>query len=140
MPGQSLFAFQKDTKTLLKVWKGVRWQSVNAKLFYFFWAFFASAGGMGGTGGISSIEAVVERLEGCFNAVIGGLWDVVAALGHLEMAIHGVVLSGQAVWAKLMGLLSIVQERSENLLAAAKEATRAIVCLVDSVEVACENI
>ena len=30
-------------------------------------------GGMGGTGGISSLKAVIERLEGCLDAVVGSL-------------------------------------------------------------------
>ena len=37
--------------------------------------YFASGGGMGemgGTDGISSLEAVIERLEGRLNAVVGG--------------------------------------------------------------------
>ena len=97
-------------------------------------------GGMGGTGKISSLEAVIERFEGCFNAVVGGLWDVVAALGRLEAVTQGVVSSGQAVWAELVGLLGIVQKQLKDLLAAAKEATRAIVRLVGFVEVARENV
>ena len=63
-----------------------------------------------------------------------------AALGHLEVATHRVVSDGQTVWAKQVGLLGIVQEQSKDLLAAAKEATRAIVRLVGSIEVARENI
>ena len=63
---------------------------------------------MGGMGGISSLEAVIERLKGHLNAVIGSLGDVVAALGHLEATIQGIVLSGQAVWAERVGLLGIV--------------------------------
>ena len=43
-------------------------------------------GRMGGTGRISSLKAVIEHLEGHFNAIIGSLWDVVAALGCLETA------------------------------------------------------
>ena len=39
-----------------------------------------------------------------------------------------------------MGLLGIVQEQLKDLLAAAKEATGAIVRLVDSIEVARENV
>ena len=93
-------------------------------------------GGMGRTGGISFFEAVVGRLNRCLNAVVGGLWDIIAAFGRLEAVTQGVVLSGQAVWAELIGLLGIVQERLKNLLAAAKETTGAIVRLVDSVEVA----
>ena len=54
-------------------------------------------GGMGGTGRISSLEAVIERLEGRLNAIVGGLWDVVAALDRLEAATQGVVSGGQAV-------------------------------------------
>ena len=41
---------------------------------------------MGETGKISSLKAVIERLEGHFDAVVGSLWDIVAGLGHLEMA------------------------------------------------------
>ena len=58
----------------------------------------------------------------------------------LEMATQEVVLSGKVVWAELVGFLGIVQEQLKNLLAAAKEATRAIVHLVGSVEVARENV
>ena len=39
MPGQSLFAFQKGIKTLLKAWKGIRQQSVNAGLLWFLLGF-----------------------------------------------------------------------------------------------------
>ena len=95
---------------------------------------------MGGTGGISSLKAVIERLEGHLNAVFGGLWDLVAAFGCLEVATHRAVLGGQAVWVKQVGLLGIVQKQLEDLLAAAKKATWAIVRLVGSVEVARENI
>ena len=63
-----------------------------------------------------------------------------AALGCLEAAIQGIVSGGQAVWAKLVGLLDTVQERLKDLLAAAKEATGAIVRLVGSVEVTRENV
>ena len=84
MPGRSLFAFQKGITTLLKAWKGVRRQSVDARLLLFFCAFFCICGWDGGTGGISSLDAVIERLEGRLNAVVGGLWDVVAALGLLD--------------------------------------------------------
>ena len=38
--------------------------------------FFASASGMGGmgrTGKISFLKAVIERFEGCLDAVVGGL-------------------------------------------------------------------
>ena len=55
---------------------------------------FASAGGMGGTDGISSLKAVIERLKGRLNAVVGGLWDIVAAVGRLQAATQGVVLGG----------------------------------------------
>ena len=75
---------------------------------------FVSTGkmdGMGRTGRISSLKVVIERLEGHLNAVVGSLWVVVATLGRLEPATQGVVLSGQAVWAKLVGLLGIVQEQ-----------------------------
>ena len=37
-------------------------------------------------GKISSLKAVIKRLEGHFNAIVGSLWDIVAGLGHLEMA------------------------------------------------------
>ena len=70
--------------------------------------FFAFAGGMGGTGGISSLEAILERFEGCLDAVVGSFWDVVAGLGRLKEVTQGVVLGGQAVWAELVGLLGIV--------------------------------
>ena len=63
-----------------------------------------------------------------------------AALGCLEAATQGVVLDGQAVQAEQVGLLGIVQEWLEDLLAAAKEATGAIMRLVDSVKVARENV
>ena len=96
-------------------------------------------GGMGGTGGISFLEAVIKRLERRLNAVVGGLWDIVAGLDCLEAATSGVVSGGQAVWAKLVGLLGIVQEQLKDLLAVAEEATGVIVRLVDSVEVAREN-
>ena len=108
-------------------------------LVVFFGLFFASAGGMGGTGGISFLEMILEPLEEHLNAIVGGLWDVVAGLGRLEAVTQKVVLGGQTVWAKLVGLLGIVQEQLEDLLAAAEEATRAIVCLVGSVEIAREN-
>ena len=39
-----------------------------------------------------------------------------------------------------MGLLGIVQERSEDLLAVAEEAIEAIIRFVGSVEVAHENV
>ena len=51
--------------------------------------FFAPAGGMGGmseTGGISFFEAIIERLERHLDAVVGRLWDVMAAFGRLEVA------------------------------------------------------
>ena len=107
---------------------------------------FASAGrigGMGrtsGLGGISSLKTVVKHLEGCLDAIIGSSWNVVTAFDRLEAATQGVVWGGQAVWAKLVGLLSIVQERLEDLLAATKEATGAIVNQVGSVEVMHENV
>ena len=63
-----------------------------------------------------------------------------AALGRLEAATQGVVLGGQAVWAELVGFLGIIYKRLEDLLAAAEEATGAIVRLVGSVEVAHENV
>ena len=63
---------------------------------------------MGRTGGISSLKAVVERLIRCLDAVIGSLWDVVAALGHLEAVTEEIILGGQTVRAKLMRLLGIV--------------------------------
>ena len=97
-------------------------------------------GGTGGTGEINSLEAVIEHLKGRLNAIVGSLLDVVAAFGRLEAATQGVVPGGQAVWKELVRLLGIVQERLEDLLAAAKEATRAIVHLVGSVEVAHENV
>ena len=106
---------------------------------------FASMGGTGETvgtgrlGGISSLEAVVERLEGRLNAIIQGLWDAVAVLGCLETATQEVVFDGQAVRAELVGLSGIVQERSKDLLAAAEEATGAIVRLIGSIKVAREN-
>ena len=53
--------------------------------------------GMGGTGRISSLKAVIERLEGRLDAIVSGLWDIVAGLGCLEAATHRVVLGGQAV-------------------------------------------
>ena len=49
---------------------------------------FASMSGMGGMGEISSLEAVIEHLKRRLNAIIGGLWDIVAALGHLKAAIQ----------------------------------------------------
>ena len=97
-------------------------------------------GGMGGTGGIGSLKAINERLEGRLNAVVGSLQDVMAGFGCQEAATQGVVSGGQAVWTELVGLLGIVQEQLEDLLAAAEEATGAIVCLVGSVEVAPENV
>ena len=96
--------------------------------------------GMGGTGRISFLEAVIEHLKEHLDAVVGNLWDVVTALGCLEAFTQRVVFGGQAVWAELVRLLSIVQEQLEDLLAAAKEATGVIVRLVGSVEVACENV
>ena len=96
---------------------------------------------MGETDGISSLKAIIERLEGRLkrrlDAVVGSFWNVVAGLGRLPQR---VVLGGQAVWAELIGLSGIVQEQSKDLLAAAEEATGAIVRLVGSVEVACENV
>ena len=56
------------------------------------------------------------------------------------MASQNVVFGGQVVWAKLVRFLGIVQERSKNLLAGAKEGTGAIGRLVGSAEVACENV
>ena len=95
---------------------------------------------LGGSGGINFLEAVIERLNGCLNAVIDSLWDVVAALDCLETATQRIVLDGRAVWAKLVGLLGVIQKQLEDLLAAAKEATGAIVRLVGFVEVARENV
>ena len=69
---------------------------------------------------MSSLKAVLECLEGHLNAVVGGLWDVVAGFGCLKVAIQGVVMGSQAVWAELVGLLGIVQEQLEDLLAAIK--------------------
>ena len=97
-------------------------------------------GGMGGTGRISSLEAVIEHLKRHLDAIVDGLWDVVVGFGCLEAATQGVVLGGQAVWAEQVGLLGIIQEQSEDLLAAAKEAIGAIVRLVGFVEVARENV
>ena len=54
-------------------------------------------GGMGGTGGISSFKAVIERLKGHLDAVVGGLWNVVAGFNRLKAATQGVVWGGQAV-------------------------------------------
>ena len=102
--------------------------------------FLASASGMGGTSGISSLKTILERLKGHLNAVVGGLWDVVASLGRLKAGIQRVVLGNQAVWAELIRLLGIVQEQSKDLLAAAEKATGAIVRLVGSVEIAGENV
>ena len=59
-------------------------------------------------GGINSLEAVIEHFKGRLDTFVGSFWDIVAALGRLKAATQGVVLSGQAVWAKLVGLLSIV--------------------------------
>ena len=58
---------------------------------------FALAGGMGGTSKISSLEAVIEHLKERFNAVISGLWDVVAAFGRLEAVTQEVALGSQIV-------------------------------------------
>ena len=85
-------------------------------------------------------KAVIEHCKRHLNAIVGSLWDVVATLGRLEAATQGVVLGGQAVWVELVGLLGIVQEQLEDLLAVAKKATGAIVRLVSSVEVALENV
>ena len=101
---------------------------------------FVSAGRMGGTGGIISFEVVIERLKGRLDAVVGGFCNVVTGLGYLKAATQRVISSGQAVWAELVRLLGIVQGRSEDLLAAAKKATGAIMRLVSSVEVARENV
>ena len=48
-------------------------------------------------------------------------------------------MGGQAVWAELVGFLGIVQEQSEDLQAAAKEATGAIMHLVGYVELVREK-
>ena len=58
---------------------------------------FASTGGMGKMSGINFLEVVIEHFEGHLNAVVGGLWNVVADIGCLEAATQRVVWSGQAV-------------------------------------------
>ena len=52
---------------------------------------FASAGRMDGPGSISSLKAILERLEGRFNAVIGGFWDIVTSLSVTGLQVLGYV-------------------------------------------------